>query len=95
VLTGAYNTNTLQVWCLLIDIPFILLHVSFEDGLFISVLKARQFGTNFYNEKSKSIWKNWKAARPLFSHMSFSNTTVSGAMVNVRVSKKTGTYSKG
>jgi hypothetical protein len=37
----AYWTGTLQVWYLSKDIHFFLLHVEFEDGLTISVLKNR------------------------------------------------------
>jgi hypothetical protein len=37
----AYNTGTLQVWYPSIDIPFVVLHLKFEEGLSISVLKNR------------------------------------------------------
>jgi hypothetical protein len=39
VLKETYGTGLLQVWYLLIDRHFILLHVKFEDGSSISVLK--------------------------------------------------------
>jgi hypothetical protein len=41
VVTDTYDTCTLRVWYLSTDILFILLHVKFEDGLFISVLKKQ------------------------------------------------------
>jgi hypothetical protein len=39
-LTGAYNTDVLQVWYRSIDIHFILFYVKFEDGLSTSVLNT-------------------------------------------------------
>jgi hypothetical protein len=36
VFAKAYNAGILQIWCLLMYIHFILLHVEFEDGLSIS-----------------------------------------------------------
>jgi hypothetical protein len=41
VFREAYSTGILQFWHLSIDIRFILLHVEFEDGLSISVVKAK------------------------------------------------------
>jgi hypothetical protein len=40
VLKGAYSTGILQVWYNSINIHFILHHVEFGDGLYISVLKT-------------------------------------------------------
>jgi hypothetical protein len=37
----AYNTGMLHVWYLVIDMHFILLHVKFEGGLSISILKTK------------------------------------------------------
>jgi hypothetical protein len=36
-----YSASILQFWYILIDIRFILLHVEFEEGLSISVVKNR------------------------------------------------------
>jgi hypothetical protein len=41
VIREAYSMGIHQFWYLSIDIQFILLHVEFEDRLFISVLKNR------------------------------------------------------
>jgi hypothetical protein len=41
VFTYVYNADILGVWYPSIDIPFILLHVEFEDGSFRSVLKNK------------------------------------------------------
>jgi hypothetical protein len=41
VFTHTYDTDILQVWCISIDMHFILLHVEFEDELFLSVSKYR------------------------------------------------------
>jgi hypothetical protein len=41
-LREAYNTDVLQFLYLSIDMSFILVHVNFDDGLSISVLKTRE-----------------------------------------------------
>jgi hypothetical protein len=41
VFREAYSTSTFHVWYLLLDIHFILLHVEFEGGLSMSVMKNR------------------------------------------------------
>jgi hypothetical protein len=45
VLGEAYNTGTLQVWYLLIDMHFIMFHEDFDDGLSVPVLKKRSNST--------------------------------------------------
>jgi hypothetical protein len=41
VFREAHNTFILQVWCHLIDIHSTLLHVKFEDGSSIPILKTK------------------------------------------------------
>jgi hypothetical protein len=42
VLREAHTAGILQIWYLSIDVCFILLHVEFEVGLSISILKTGQ-----------------------------------------------------
>jgi hypothetical protein len=51
----AHYADILQSWYLPIDIHCILLHVKFEDGLSISVLKKKQLVTKIHNGESKKL----------------------------------------
>jgi hypothetical protein len=52
VFTDTFDAGVLQVWYPSIDIHSTLLHVTFEDGLSISVLKNRATCHKIYNWKS-------------------------------------------
>jgi hypothetical protein len=92
VFREAYVIGIFQIWYRSIDIHFILLHVKFEYGLFISVMQNRAIRhKNLQLEIEKFLKKS--SRRPLFFHTPpFSNSCEQGLVI--RASKVTGTYSK-
>jgi hypothetical protein len=93
----AYNTDILQVWYLSIDMPSILLHMEFEDGLSISVLKNRatchknlQLGIEKFL-RVKDRWPILFHTPPFWKSRWWSRL---GAPMHVKASRMIGTYSK-
>jgi hypothetical protein len=76
-----YNTDILQFWYHTIGIHLILLHVEFEDGFSISVLKIKALRLNNLQLEIVKFLKKSNVHRPPahFSNPAFSNCRVRGS----------------